>query len=194
MIYMIQMSMFFAGIATLFQTIGDRPCGRAPADRAGHVLRLHPDHDPAGRGTGCRRDAVLMGGIVVGGPVPRHSRPLHRQDPLRAAAAGHRAGRDDDRAGTGQGRHPIRGGRRPGDRHRGIRLASELDRCRCRDPRDPRPEVLRAWDAVGLGGPDRPARGLRRGVFDGHGEFRERGSGRAPSPCRTRSISGSSSR
>jgi hypothetical protein len=93
------------------------------------------------------------------------------------SAAGHRAGRHDDRACAGQGRHPVRGGRRPGHRHRGIRLASELVRGRHRDPRDPGPEVLRAWDAVGLGGPDRACwSGYAVAFCPGSGEFRQRGS------------------
>ena len=38
LIYMIQMSMLFAGIATLFQTIGMGPVGAQIANRAGYFL------------------------------------------------------------------------------------------------------------------------------------------------------------
>jgi xanthine/uracil permease len=67
MIYMIQMSMLFAGIATLFQTIGIGPVGRAAADRAGHQLRLPADDDPGGCGQGVAGAAGLMAGVLIGG-------------------------------------------------------------------------------------------------------------------------------
>ena len=48
MTYLIQMSMLFAGIATLFQTIGSWPGRSPPADCSGHQLCVYPDHDTAG--------------------------------------------------------------------------------------------------------------------------------------------------
>jgi len=67
MIYMIQMSMFFAGIATLFQTIGLGPVGARLPIVQGTSFALIPIMIPLVAGKGVDAIAVLMGGIVAGG-------------------------------------------------------------------------------------------------------------------------------
>ncbi|SFL18684.1 uracil-xanthine permease family protein [Shimia haliotis] len=67
MIYMIQMSMFFAGIATLLQTIGVGPVGARLPIVQGTSFAFIPIMIPLVAGKGVDAIAVLMGGIVVGG-------------------------------------------------------------------------------------------------------------------------------
>lgn len=67
MIYMIQMSMFFAGIATLIQTIGIGPVGAKLPIVQGTSFAFIPIMIPLVAGKGVDAMAVLMGGIVVGG-------------------------------------------------------------------------------------------------------------------------------
>jgi len=67
MIYMIQMSMFFAGIATLIQTIGIGPVGARLPIVQGTSFAFIPIMIPLVAGKGVDAIAVLMGGIVVGG-------------------------------------------------------------------------------------------------------------------------------
>lgn len=67
MIYMIQMSMFFAGIATLFQTIGIGPVGARLPIVQGTSFAFIPIMIPLVAGKGVDAIAVLMGGILVGG-------------------------------------------------------------------------------------------------------------------------------
>ncbi|MEQ9694750.1 nucleobase:cation symporter-2 family protein [Shimia sp. SDUM112013] len=67
MIYMIQMSMFFAGIATLFQTVGVGPVGARLPIVQGTSFAFIPIMIPLVAGKGVDAIAVLMGGIVVGG-------------------------------------------------------------------------------------------------------------------------------
>ena len=67
MIYMIQMSMFFAGIATLLQTIGLGPVGARLPIVQGTSFAFIPIMIPLVAGKGVDAIAVLMGGIVVGG-------------------------------------------------------------------------------------------------------------------------------
>ena len=67
MIYMIQMSMFFAGIATLFQTIGIGPVGARLPIVQGTSFAFIPIMIPLVAGQGVEAISVLMGGIVVGG-------------------------------------------------------------------------------------------------------------------------------
>ncbi|MCT4684784.1 MAG: purine permease [Roseicyclus sp.] len=67
MIYMIQMSMFFAGIATLFQTIGVGPVGARLPIVQGTSFAFIPIMIPLVAGQGVEAISVLMGGIVVGG-------------------------------------------------------------------------------------------------------------------------------
>ncbi|AEI92353.1 MULTISPECIES: uracil-xanthine permease family protein [Roseobacter] len=67
MIYMIQMSMFFAGIATLFQTIGLGPIGARLPIVQGTSFAFIPIMIPLVAGKGVDAIAVLMGGIVAGG-------------------------------------------------------------------------------------------------------------------------------
>lgn len=67
MIYMIQMSMFFAGIATLIQTIGVGPVGAKLPIVQGTSFAFIPIMIPLVAGKGVDAIAVLMGGIIVGG-------------------------------------------------------------------------------------------------------------------------------
>ncbi|MBT6096389.1 MAG: purine permease [Rhodospirillaceae bacterium] len=67
LIYMIQMSMLFAGIATLFQTIGFGPVGAKLPIVQGTSFAFIPIMIPLVAGKGVDAMAVLMGGIMVGG-------------------------------------------------------------------------------------------------------------------------------
>ena len=67
LIYMIQMSMLFAGVATLFQTIGFGPVGAKLPVVQGTSFAFIPIMIPLVAGKGVDAMAVLMGGIMVGG-------------------------------------------------------------------------------------------------------------------------------
>jgi xanthine permease len=67
MIYMIQMSMLFAGIATLFQTIGMGPVGSRLPIVQGTSFAYLPVMIPAVAGMGTAGLAGLMTGVVIGG-------------------------------------------------------------------------------------------------------------------------------
>lgn len=67
MIYMIQMSMLFAGIATLFQTIGMGPVGARLPIVQGTSFAFLPVMIPAVAGQGIAGMAGLMTGVVIGG-------------------------------------------------------------------------------------------------------------------------------
>ncbi|SFA71095.1 nucleobase:cation symporter-2, NCS2 family [Poseidonocella pacifica] len=67
MIYMIQMSMFFAGLATLFQTIGVGPVGAKLPIVQGTSFAFIPIMIPLVAGKGVDAIGALMGGILVGG-------------------------------------------------------------------------------------------------------------------------------
>jgi xanthine permease len=67
MIYMLQMCMFFAGIATLFQTIGIGPVGARLPIVQGTSFAFIPIMIPLVAGKGVEAMSVLMGGILVGG-------------------------------------------------------------------------------------------------------------------------------
>ncbi|MDW4498405.1 nucleobase:cation symporter-2 family protein [Sulfitobacter sp. D35] len=67
MIYMIQMSMLFAGIATLFQTIGLGPVGARLPIVQGTSFAFLPVMIPAVAGQGVAGLAGLMTGVVIGG-------------------------------------------------------------------------------------------------------------------------------
>jgi NCS2 family nucleobase:cation symporter-2 len=67
MIYMIQMSMLFAGIATLFQTIGFGPVGARLPIVQGTSFAFLPIMIPAVAGQGTAGLAGLMTGVVIGG-------------------------------------------------------------------------------------------------------------------------------
>jgi NCS2 family nucleobase:cation symporter-2 len=67
MIYMIQMSMFFAGVATLIQTIGIGPVGAKLPIVQGTSFAFLPIMIPLVAGKGVDAMAVLMGGVIVGG-------------------------------------------------------------------------------------------------------------------------------
>ena len=67
LIYMIQMSMFFAGIATLIQTIGLGPIGARLPIVQGTSFAFLPIMIPAMIGAGTAGLAGLMGGVIIGG-------------------------------------------------------------------------------------------------------------------------------
>jgi xanthine permease len=67
MIYMIQMSMLFAGLATLFQTIGFGPVGARLPIVQGTSFAFIPIMIPLVAGKGVDAMAVLMGGVMIGG-------------------------------------------------------------------------------------------------------------------------------
>ncbi|SNR38088.1 uracil-xanthine permease family protein [Puniceibacterium sediminis] len=67
LIYMIQMSMLFAGIATLFQTIGFGPIGARLPIVQGTSFAFLPIMIPAVAGQGVAGMAGLMTGVVIGG-------------------------------------------------------------------------------------------------------------------------------
>ena len=67
MIYMIQMSMFFAGIATLFQTIGVGPVGAKLPIVQGTSFAFIPIMIPLVAGKGVEAMAALFGGVLIGG-------------------------------------------------------------------------------------------------------------------------------
>jgi NCS2 family nucleobase:cation symporter-2 len=67
MIYMIQMSMFFAGVATLIQTIGLGPVGSKLPIVQGTSFAFIPIMIPLVAGKGVDAMAVVMGGVLVGG-------------------------------------------------------------------------------------------------------------------------------
>ncbi|HCP18239.1 MAG TPA: uracil permease, partial [Alphaproteobacteria bacterium] len=67
MIYMIQMSMFFAGIATLIQTIGIGPIGAKLPIVQGTSFAFVPIMVPLVAGKGVDAIAILMGGVIIGG-------------------------------------------------------------------------------------------------------------------------------
>ncbi|PYC47237.1 uracil permease [Litorivita pollutaquae] len=67
LIYMIQMSMLFAGIATLFQTLGMGPVGARLPIVQGTSFAFLPVMIPAVAGQGTAGLSGLMTGIVIGG-------------------------------------------------------------------------------------------------------------------------------
>jgi len=67
MSYMIQMAMLFAGIATLFQTIGMGPVGARLPIVQGTSFAFIPVMIPAVAGQGTEAMGGLMAGIVIGG-------------------------------------------------------------------------------------------------------------------------------
>ena len=67
LIYMIQMSILFAGIATLFQTIGIGPVGAKLPIVQGTSFAFIPIMIPLVAGKGVDAMAILMCGVVVGG-------------------------------------------------------------------------------------------------------------------------------
>jgi len=67
MIYMIQMSMLFAGVATLFQTIGFGPVGARLPIVQGTSFAFIPVMIPLVAGKGVEAMPILMGGVLAGG-------------------------------------------------------------------------------------------------------------------------------
>ncbi|MFK7867488.1 MAG: uracil-xanthine permease family protein [Alphaproteobacteria bacterium] len=69
LIYMIQMSMLFAGIATLFQTIGFGPVGARLPIVQGTSFAFVPIMIPLVAGKGVEAMPIVMGGVLVGGLI-----------------------------------------------------------------------------------------------------------------------------
>lgn len=67
LIYMIQMSMFLAGVATLFQTVGFGPVGARLPIVQGTSFAFLPVMVPAMLGVGTAGLPGLMGGVIIGG-------------------------------------------------------------------------------------------------------------------------------
>ncbi|WP_432474606.1 uracil-xanthine permease family protein [Amphritea sp. HPY] len=67
LIYMIQMSILFAGISTLFQTIGMGPVGARLPIVQGTSFAFLPIMIPLVAGQGITTLGALMGGVVIGG-------------------------------------------------------------------------------------------------------------------------------
>jgi xanthine permease len=67
MIYMIQMAMLFAGVATLFQTIGIGPIGARLPVVQGTSFAFLPIMIPLVAGKGVDAMAAVIGGVIVGG-------------------------------------------------------------------------------------------------------------------------------
>ena len=67
MLYLIQMSMLFAGIATLIQTIGMGPIGAKLPIVQGTSFAFLPVMIPLVAGQGIETMGALMGGVIVGG-------------------------------------------------------------------------------------------------------------------------------
>lgn len=67
MLYLIQMSMLFAGIATLFQTIGIGPVGARLPIVQGTSFAFVPIMIPLVAGKGVEALPVLFGGVLIGG-------------------------------------------------------------------------------------------------------------------------------
>ena len=67
MTYLIQMSMLFAGIATLFQTIGFGPVGARLPIVQGTSFAFIPIMIPLVAGKGVEALPALFGGVVIGG-------------------------------------------------------------------------------------------------------------------------------
>jgi NCS2 family nucleobase:cation symporter-2 len=67
MIYMIQMAMFFAGVATLLQTIGFGPVGARLPIVQGTSFAFLPIMIPLVAGKGVDAMAALFGGVIIGG-------------------------------------------------------------------------------------------------------------------------------
>ncbi len=67
LVYMIQMSMLFAGIATLFQTIGFGPVGARLPIVQGTSFAFIPIMIPLVAGKGVDAMSVVMGGVLAGG-------------------------------------------------------------------------------------------------------------------------------
>ncbi len=67
MIYMIQMSMFFAGVATIFQAIGFGPVGARLPVMQGTSFAFIPIMIPLVAGKGVEALPILFGGVLIGG-------------------------------------------------------------------------------------------------------------------------------
>ncbi len=105
LIYMIQMSMLFAGIATLFQTIGFGPVGARLPIVQGTSFCISADHDSGGCRIGCCRSWRTDDRCFHWWPVSFLPWLLHRENPVCLAASGNGPDRPDDRTGADQGWH-----------------------------------------------------------------------------------------
>ena len=96
MIYMIQMSMVFAGIATLIQTIGIGPIGARLPIVQGTSFAFVPIMIPLVAGKGVDAMAAVMGGVLVGGLFHLFLGTFYQAHSLCLAAIGYRPRRLDD--------------------------------------------------------------------------------------------------
>ena len=150
MIYIIQMSIFFAGIATLIQTIGIGPMGARLPIVQGTSFAFIPIMIPLVTGQGVEAMSVLMGGIVVGGLFHASlgffiGRVRFALPPLVTGLVVTMIGLALVQVGIqyAAGGVPAIGTEDYGS-------ASELVGGRSRYPRHARVEVLCPWDAVGV--------------------------------------------
>jgi xanthine/uracil permease len=193
MIYMIQMSMFFAGVATLIQTVGIGPIGARMPIVQGTSFAFIPIMIPLVAGRGVEAMAVLMGGIVVGGLFHASlglviGRLRFALPPLVTGLVVMMIGLALVRVGIqyAAGGVPAIGTEEYGSLRNwtvaGVVILVTLGH-----------EVLRPRDALGFGGADRPSGWVCRRLRDGDGGFlgcRASRDRRAADPF----ISGSSSR
>ena len=194
MIYMIQMSMFFAGVATLFQTIGIGPVGARLPIVQGTSFAFMPIMIPLVAGKGVDAMAALMGGIMVGGLFHaclglfigkiRFALP-----PLVTGLVVMMIGLALVKVGIqyAAGGVPAIGTPEYG-------APAELDRGRRGHRRHPGLKFFTRGMLSRLSRPDRPAGRLCRCLRHGHGQLRQRRPRGRPSRCPTRSTSASSSR
>jgi len=102
MIYLIQMAMVFAGIATLMQTIGFGPVGARLPVMQGTSFAFVPVMIPIAKTAGL---GAVFGGVVLGGIFHFFSRHHHWAYPLLDAAARHGPRYPDDRTVADPCRH-----------------------------------------------------------------------------------------
>ena len=126
LLYMIQMSMLIAGVATLLQTITLGPVGAALPVVQGTSFAFLPVMIPLVAGKGIDGMAALYTGIFIGGLFHAFLGLFIGKIRFALPPLGHRPCGDDDRSGTDQGRHPIFGRWRSYGGQTGIRYAGQL--------------------------------------------------------------------
>ncbi len=160
LLYLIQMSMLFAGVATLLQTITIGPVGAALPIVQGTSFAFIPIMIPLVAGKGVDGLAALFGGIVVGGLF--HACLGLFIGKIRFALPPLVTGLVVTMIGLAlvQGRHPVRRRRGACHRHAGIWQSAELVGGAGGDPGHPGAEVLYPGNAVDLCRADRVDRGV----------------------------------
>ena len=147
MTYMIQMSMFFAGVATLIQTIGLGPIGGKLPIVQGTSFAYLPVMIPAVAGLGAGGLGGLMAGVVIGGIFHFILGNVYRQNPVCIATIGDRPDCIDDRFGTRQSRHSICCWRCSSYGQTRLWHFGYVDTCTCSDLRNPAFEILHSRHA-----------------------------------------------